>query len=62
MQNTLVGDWVSDPVFFQIPDPDVCTSNGEIFSDVYEMNVLDTIKRPLFVFYIFVVRRPLKAL
>ena len=53
---------VSDPGFFQIPDPGVCTSNGEIFSNVYKMNVLDTIKRHLFCFYTFVVRRPLKAL
>ena len=47
---------VSDPGFFQIPDPGVCTSNGEIFSNVYEMNVLDTIKRHLFCFYTFDVR------
>ena len=53
---------VSDPGFFQIPDPRVCTSNGEIFSNVYEMNVLDTIRRHLFRFYTCVVRRPLKAL
>ena len=53
---------VSDPEFFQIPDPGVCTSNGEIFLNVYKMNVLDTIKRHLFCIYTFVVRRPLKAL
>ena len=44
------------------PEPGVCTSNGEIFLNVYEMNVLDTIKRHLFCFYTFVVRRSLKAL
>ena len=53
---------VSDPGFFQIPDPGVCTSNGEIFLNVYKMNVLDTIKRHLFCIYTFVVRRPMKAL
>ena len=37
--------------FFQIPNPGVCTSNGEIFSN--EMNVLDTIKRHLFCFLYF---------
>ena len=47
---------VSDPGFFQIPDPVVCTSNGEIFSNVYELNVLDTFKRHLFCFYTFDVR------
>ena len=52
---------VSDPGFFQIPDPGICTSNGEIFSNVYEMNVLDVIKRHIFCFYTFVVRRPLKV-
>ena len=52
----------SNPGFFQIPDPGVCTLNGEIFSNVYEMNVLDTIKRHLYCFYTFVVRRPLQAL
>ena len=56
------GSRVLDPGFFQIPDPGVCTSNGEIFSNVYVMNVLDIIKRHLFCFYIFVVRRPLNAL
>ena len=53
---------VSDPGFFQIPDPGVCTPNGDIFSHVYELNVLDIIKRHIFCFYTFVVRRPLKAL
>ena len=47
---------------FPNPDPWVCTSNGEIFSNVYEMNILDNIKRHLFCLYTFVVRRPLKAL
>ena len=44
---------VSDPVFFQIPDPGFCTSNGEIFSNVHEINVLDTIKRHIFCFFLY---------
>ena len=45
--------------FFQNPDPGVCTSNVEIFSNVYKKIILDTIKRHLFCFYTFVVGRPL---
>ena len=40
---------VSDPDF----DPGVCTSKGEISSNVYKMIILDTIKRHLFLFLYF---------
>ena len=40
---------VSDPDF----DPGVCTSKGEISSNVYKMIILDTIKRHLFFFFFF---------
>ena len=43
----------------QNPDPGGCTSNGEIFSNVYKMIILDTIKTPLFCFYTFVFGLPL---
>ena len=48
--------------FWPSSDPGLCTSIEERFLKFYWRNILDNSKNSLFLFHIFGVRRPLKAL